>query len=204
MRDSRKWEESIRKEVIEAENNYVKDPTPEKQQIWLNLQGYRIAIIRKAENKRLSQKQCSFGEGESVGQMLANLVKANSPSSAIKAIRTTNGEISSLTTEMVDTFNDYYKKLYKSQRVGEEEEINTFLEKVEILTITQKDREELEPQKTLREVQQVVAGMVNQKSPGPDGLPVETYKYYGEILLPELLRTLRGAELEVKPPASML
>lgn len=50
-KESREWEESIRKEVIEAENNYVNDPTLEKQKIWLNKQqGDRIAIIRKVEN----------------------------------------------------------------------------------------------------------------------------------------------------------
>lgn len=45
--------------------------------------------------------------------------------------------------------------------------------------------------------------MANQKSPGPDGLPGETYKYYGEILFLELLRTLRGAVLEGRLPPSM-
>lgn len=46
--------------------------------------------------------------------------------------------------------------------------------------------------------------MANQKSPGPDGLPTETYKYYGEILLPELLKALRGAVMVDRLSASML
>lgn len=65
---SREWEESIRKALVKAENQYEEDPTPEKQRIWLNKQqDYRIAVIRKAENKQLFQKQAAFGEGESVG-----------------------------------------------------------------------------------------------------------------------------------------
>lgn len=42
------------------------------------------------------------------------------------------------------------KKLYKSQGVGEEGEIGTFLESVEIPTITKENREDLEAPITLR------------------------------------------------------
>lgn len=35
------------------------------------------------------------------------------------------------------------------------------------------DREGLDAQITLEKLQKAVAGMENQKSPGPDGLPVE-------------------------------
>lgn len=139
-----------------------------------------------------------------MGRMLAHLVKANSSPSCIMTIRTANGEISCLTIEIIDTFGEYYEKLYKSQRLGEGGEMNTFLENVEIPTISQEDREDLEGPITLKELQLVVSGMANQKSPGPDGLPMEVYKYYGEILLPELLRILRGSELEGKLPDSML
>lgn len=61
---SREWEENIRKEVIESERQNVADPTPEKQGIWLKKQECKVAITRKAENKRLCQRQNSFGEGE--------------------------------------------------------------------------------------------------------------------------------------------
>lgn len=57
---------------------------------------------------------------------------------------------------------------------------------------------------TLAELQQAVASMANQKSPGPDGLPIEAYKYYGEILLPELLKALGEAAREGRLPVSML
>lgn len=45
--------------------------------------------------------------------------------------------------------------------------------------------------------------MANQKSPGPDRLPIEIYKHYGEVLLPELLKTLCGAAEEGRLPSSM-
>lgn len=45
--------------------------------------------------------------------------------------------------------------------------------------------------------------MANQKSPGPDGLPVENYKYNGEVLLPELLKVLNWVVVKGKLPSSM-
>lgn len=82
-------------------------------------------------------------------RMLAHLAKANFPPSAIPTIRTISGGISSLTSEIIDTFSNYYTKWYKSQRMGEEGEMDKFFENLEIPTITQGDREDLEAPITL-------------------------------------------------------
>lgn len=58
------------------------------------------------------------------------------------------------------------------------------------LSLSEKDRTELESPITLEELQQAMSEMEGQKSPGPDGLPVEIYRHYGKILLPELLMVL--------------
>lgn len=51
---SREWEESIRKELEKGEKQYIEDPTPEKQKIWLNKQeNYRVAVLRKVKNNPL-------------------------------------------------------------------------------------------------------------------------------------------------------
>lgn len=68
---SREWVGQVRKEAMASERQYVIDPTPEKQEIWLKKQQeYKVAITRKTENKRLFQKQNYFGEGEKMGRML--------------------------------------------------------------------------------------------------------------------------------------
>lgn len=46
--------------------------------------------------------------------------------------------------------------------------------------------------------------MAGQKSPGPDGLPAETYRRYGKVLLPELLGILNRSATEGKLPTSMM
>lgn len=65
-----------------------------------------------------------------------------------------------------------------AQKVGVEGVLEDFLGNLEIPTITQEEREELESPITLVELQQAVTSMANQKSPGPDGLPAIMEKYY--------------------------
>lgn len=45
--------------------------------------------------------------------------------------------------------------------------------------------------------------MANQKSPGLDGLRIEIYKQYGEVLLPELLKTLGEGAVGGRLPSLM-
>lgn len=55
------------------------------------------------------------------------------------------------------------------------EELDAFFENIKIPVLTEVDREGLEAPITLEEIQQAVTEMANQKSPGPHGLPAETY-----------------------------
>lgn len=76
----REWKRVSRKEATQAERRYVEDPTPDRQKEWLDKQQvYKMAIIRKSENRRISQRQCQFGEGERVGRMLSLLIRSNTP-----------------------------------------------------------------------------------------------------------------------------
>lgn len=51
-KDTRVWEEKFRREVLEAENNYIIDPTPGRETIWLEKQQeYKIAIMQNVETK---------------------------------------------------------------------------------------------------------------------------------------------------------
>lgn len=201
---AREWEEGIRRELELAEKQYLDDPTLEKKKVWKDKQeSYRTAVLRRGENKQLFQKQQVFKEGESVGRMLAYLVRTNSSSSIIPAIRTLNGEISSHSSEITDTFRKYYETLYGSQGTAREEDMDEYFKGILIPTIIGEDREGLDAPITLTELQQAVNGMANQKSPGPDGLPIDTYKRYGKILSPELLKTLNWVLQVGRLPDSM-
>lgn len=71
--------------------------------------------------------------------------------------------------------------------------MDDFLQGMSIPSLSEQDRIDMEAPVTLEEIKRAVAGMPSQKSTGPDRLPVEIYKRYGEALLPELLKTLGWA-----------
>ena len=55
------------------------------------------------------------------------------------------------------------------------------------------DRERLNAPFSLEEFQNELATFPNSKAPGNDGLPIELYKKFSGVLLPELLHTLEDA-----------
>lgn len=113
---SSEWEVKIRAELAAAEREYLKEPSADTRSKWENKQQtYKEVMVRKSENKRMFQKQIAYGEGEKVGRMLAYIVRASASPSAIPAIRTMGGEISSVTEEISNTFKEYYEDLYKSR-----------------------------------------------------------------------------------------
>lgn len=127
-----------------------------------------------------------------MGRTLAMLAKSNAAPSTVLAIRSQSGEVVSSTLKIVQAFRDYYKKLYSSQKRGKEAKMEDFLRGLDIPTISQEERDILDAPISIAELHQAVAGMATHKSPGPDGLPIETYKRYGEVLIPELLKVLGG------------
>lgn len=60
-----------------------------------------------------------------------------------------------------------------------------FFRRLRIPSLSKEDREGLKAPITLEKLQNATAAMANQKAPGPDGLPIEVYKWYGSILLPK-------------------
>lgn len=86
--------------MFEAENNYIMDPTPERENFWLDKQQeYKVVAMQKAETRRLLQRQVSWVECERVGKLLAQLVKYNSAPSTVLAIRAPGGDILAKTSK---------------------------------------------------------------------------------------------------------
>lgn len=59
-----------------------------------------------------------------------------------------------------------------------------FFQGISNLTLSEQERIDMEAPVTLKELKQLVAEMSCQKSPGPDGLPLDIYKdmarYYSQ------------------------
>lgn len=66
------------------------------------------------------------------------------------------------------------------------------------------ESESLDTPITLVELEEAVRQIQNNKAPGMDGLPVDIYKIYSQILLPELLVVLNEAYVTQELPKSVL
>ena len=79
-----------------------------------------------------------------------------------------------------ETAIDFYTKLYAPQRVNKK--IQKKLFKNVSKKITQTQKENLDKPMTLEEIEKAVMSLQKEKTPGPDGIPVEFYqKFWGLI-----------------------
>lgn len=71
--------------------------------------------------------------------------------------------------------------------------MNRFFDTFESSNISKDERKALEGPLTLDELRNAAVNLPNNKASGPDGLPGEIYKKYGDVLLPELLDNFNHA-----------
>lgn len=116
--------------------------------------------------------------------MLAQLVRANSPTSVVPTIATEDGKVTLYTPEILDKFKAYYEDLYSSRQNGMWEGMDSFFRGLSLPFLFEMDRAELDRPITLEEMQRITNEMAKQKSPGQDGLPAEIYLHYGKVFSP--------------------
>lgn len=115
-RRSREWEDTVHLELQTREMALVADPTPANQNSWKEAQSlYNKVVLSTTEKKRYFLQQNYFEEGENTGHLLAMVAKAQQESTSITEIKNPNGEISTSTIDILDTFQQFYADLYTSK-----------------------------------------------------------------------------------------
>ena len=96
----------------------------------------------------------------------------------------------------------FYESLYQSEYPENTQSQIEFLDQLDIPTITDQDKTELDKLFTVKEMLEAVQNMRSGKTPGPDGIPIEIYKLFPEKLLPPLLEMFEEAyESGILPPS---
>ena len=78
------------------------------------------------------------------------------------------------TAEIQRIMRDYYKQLY-ANKMDNLEEMDTFLEKHNLLTLNQEEIENIIRPIPSTEIETVIKNLPTNKSPGPDGFTGEFY-----------------------------
>ena len=100
-------------------------------------------------------------------------------------------------------FLQFYSDLYTSKCNSDPNTMNTFLDECNLSRISPEDSERLSTDIHSTELQKAIASLKSGKSPGPDGIPVELYKEFSNILTPFLHRMYNQAQLDGTPPSRL-
>lgn len=89
---------------------------------------------------------------------------------------------------MTTRFKDFFSDLYKSKTTGSTELRENFFSRITLPQLTTEQIDILETPITIDVITAAVASFARSKSPGSDGLPIEFYSQFSEVLIPKLLK----------------
>lgn len=149
---------------------------------------------------RVRQKHYEYGNKPS--KLLAHQLKKEQAERTIKAIKIQD----SITYDPVlinKAFYDFYSKLYTSESNYAQSELSTYLDNITLPKLSESDQLNLNSPFTQEEVFVAIKSMSANKSPGPDGFPVEFYNQFWPELCPILIPMLEEFFQKGTLPESM-
>ena len=159
----------------------------------LNETNRNLQILRepKIEGIKLRAKAQWVEEGEKSSKFFLQQEKSNFVNKTIKELLRDDKSRISDQKEILDYIKDFYQTLYTQQ--PRLEPLEKTMEKLDfsgLKRIPENFKEGLEGELSMEELTKALNGSKNNKSPGPDGYPVEFYKHFWDKLGPFLLRAL--------------
>ena len=146
---------------------------------------------KRGEGARVRSRINWFEKGETSSRYFHALEKRNAKDKLWNKILDEKGEMRHGTLQVIDTQVEYYSELYKSEQI-DRDEAKHYLDGLEN-SLTDELRKYLDSDIEITEVRNAVMKMKNNKSPGPDGIPIEFYKYYWDEIATDLLQVYESS-----------
>ena len=143
-----------------------------------------IAKINKTKN-------WFFQKINKIDKPLATLIKKKREKTQINRIKNEKGEVTTDTVEIQRIMRDYYKQLYANKK-DNLEEMDKFLEMLNLPRLNQEEIENMNRLITSTETETVIKNLPTNKSPGPDGFTGEFHQTFREELTPILLKLFQN------------
>lgn len=110
-----------------------------------------------------------------------NLEKQNQTSNIIKELKTSKGDMIYTTNSIIGEMINYYTNLFKTTNIPTDK-ILTYLDNIEVPMLNERDKLMLDEFPTFEECKNAVLDMKGEKSPGLDGIPVNSTNVFGTLL----------------------
>ena len=132
-------------------------------------------------------KSWFFEKRNKIDKPLARLIKKKREKNQINKIRNEKGEVTTDNAEIQRIIRDYYEQLY-GNKIGNLEEMDRFLEKLNLPRLNQEEIEIMNNPITSTEIEAVIKNLPKNKCPGPNGFTREFYQTFREELMPIFLK----------------
>ncbi|XP_070771031.1 LOW QUALITY PROTEIN: uncharacterized protein [Enoplosus armatus] len=142
----------------------------------------------KSKGVILRSKEREIEEGEKCTRYFFK--KIMNKGGSIFRLRKENGCIADTTEEIIETVGHFYRELYKEKHV----KWDTMTEVLEVIDQAVNDSELLTQDFNILELNKCLKSFKAGKSPGEDGLPLEFYVTFWDILAPDLLAVFMDFE----------
>ena len=185
-----------------ADRRYATDPTPEAAAA-LKLQTRVVNQLQfeQARRKLFFAKQKLFEHGEKAGKLLAYMVHSEDRPPVVISLHGPEGQCITDPSAVSSEFKEFFAKLYTSLSPADDGPMQSFFETITLPSLTVEQTTLLEAPLTSKEITEAIASFARSKTPGSDGLPIEFYSQYSQILSPKLLQLYNSMfETHVLPP----
>ena len=151
------------------------------------------AIYEEKGGVAIFRSKCQWVEkGERPTKYFLYLEKRKYDRKTITELQKDDNEIVKEEDKILETIEKFYEDLYRSKITVSQVDFDKFIKDVEIPTLDNDEKNELEGLFTLEECK-VLETFEDNKSPGEDGFTAEFYKYFFDLLGADLISSLKQA-----------
>ncbi len=157
----------------------------------------------EVKKKLVFLKQGHYEAGSKAMKLLSYKLRKQQADATINKIRCPQTKkIQYRLDQIQQSFENYYKELYSQPKLDNEEGMMSFLDSLNLPTITEGQNKALTANITEKEVKAAISRLKPHKSPGSDGFTAKWYKSFREQLTSQLCQLCNGALKDGKIPPS--
>ena len=173
---------------LEAKLNYLNSKTSNSEELKELQREYETIHAKKVEGARIRSRIQWWEEGEKSTYYFHNLERRNGKDKVWDKIIDSEGNLQYGTHNIQKRQIEFYKELFKAQSL-EDTDKSVLLDNVD-KQLTGQSKKYMDSIITKEEISNAIKKMPNNKSPGQDGIPVEFYKVYWNIVSDDLLQVI--------------